>query len=149
MSNLGTTPLLIDTGAFYARFVENAPRHDRAQPVFDAIQQGNLRYRPLYTSGYILSELATLILRKKNHETAVDSLRRICSSPAITVLHPDTDEFDTACQEFEQYDDQQISFVDQTSAVLARKHDVQHIFAFDRDFSTLGFTRVPDEISIP
>ncbi|GAA0236096.1 hypothetical protein ACFFQF_21415 [Haladaptatus pallidirubidus] len=51
--------------------------------------------------------------------------------------------------EFERYDDQQISFVDHTSAVLAREYDIDYIFAFDRDFTTLGLTRIPSDIQFP
>ncbi|GAA5052225.1 hypothetical protein GCM10025751_28190 [Haladaptatus pallidirubidus] len=51
--------------------------------------------------------------------------------------------FDAACEEFERFDDQQISFVDQTSAMLAREHEIEHMFAFDNDLRTMGFERVP------
>ncbi len=139
------TPLFIDTGAFFARFVENAPRHGRARTVFDGIQSGEFVYRPLYTTGYVLGELATLILRKTNHATAIDTLNRIRSSAAITVVHPDADQFATACDEFERYDDQRISFVDHVTGICAIEYDVEHIFAFDNDFRTLGFTVVPDD----
>lgn len=49
----------------------------------------------------------------------------------------------------ERYDDRQISFIDRLNAVLAREYDIDHIFAFDRDFSTLGLARVPAEIHFP
>lgn len=32
---------------------------------------------------------------------------------------------------------------DHTSAVLARESEIENIFAFDSDFSTMGFKRVP------
>ncbi len=39
--------------------------------------------------------------------------------------------------------DRAVSFVDHTTAVLADERDVDHVFAFDDDFRTLGFTVVP------
>jgi predicted nucleic acid-binding protein len=149
MSGPGTTPLFVDTGAFFAHFVENSPRHERARAVTDAIRAGNLRFRPIYTTGYVLSELTTLILRKKNHEKSMDTLNRIRGSPVVTVVHPDESQFESICDEFGQFDDQQISFVDHVTGTLASESGVEHIFAFDSDFRTLGFSLVPDEINLP
>lgn len=149
MRGPGTTPLFVDTGAFFAHVVENSPRHDRARAVMDAIRGGDLRFRPIYTTGYVLSELTTLILRKKNHEKAMDTLQRIRESLVVTVLHPDASQFDAICREFGRFDDQQISFVDHTTRVLAGEVDAAHIFAFDSDFRTLGFSLVPDDIDLP
>lgn len=149
MSGLETKPLFVDTGAFFAHFVEDSPRHHRARAVMDRIQSGTLRYRPIYTSSYVLSELATLLLRKKNHDAASDALDRIEASPMIRTLHPDDEYFRDAVAEFQRYDDQQISFVDHMSSVLASAYTVDHVFGFDNDFRTLDFTLVPDDIQIP
>ncbi|UIP00281.1 PIN domain-containing protein [Halobaculum sp. CBA1158] len=149
MSGPGPTPLFVDTGAFFAHFVENSPRHERARAVMNAITAGDLRFRPLYTTGYVLGELATLVLRKAGHGHAMETLRRVRDSSAVTVLHPDGAQFEAVCAEFERFDDQQISFVDHTTGVLARERNVDHVFAFDSDFRTLGFSLVPDDIEIP
>lgn len=48
--------------------------------------------------------------------------------------------------QFARYDDQQISFVDHASAVLAHEYDVEYVFTFDSDdIRTLGLTVVPDD----
>lgn len=149
MSGPGSTPLFVDTGAFFAHFVENSTRHERARAVMDAIRDGELRFRPIYTTGYVLSELTTLLLRKKGHETAKDTLQRIRESPVVTVLHPDESQFEAVCSEFGRFDDQQISFVDHMTGVLAGDVGAEHIFAFDSDFRTIGFSLVPGDITIP
>ncbi|MFB6183647.1 MAG: type II toxin-antitoxin system VapC family toxin [Haloarculaceae archaeon] len=149
MSGSGTTPLFVDTGAFFAHFVENAPRHSRARAVMDAIRDGDLRFRTIYTTGYVLGELTTLLLRKKNHEKAMDTLQRIRESPAVTVLHPNEAQFEAVCSQFGRFDDQQISFVDHATGVLADEVDADYVFAFDSDFRTLGFSLVPDDVSLP
>lgn len=140
------TPLFIDTGAFYARMDEDDAHHDRATGVFNAIQAGELPYRPLYTTGYVLAELVTLGLARANYALAATALRRVRASPSVTVLHPDDRIFAAICDEFYRYDGQNISLVDHATGVLADDHDVEHIFTFDPDdFRTLGFTVVPDD----
>lgn len=145
MSSSGATALFFDTGAFFARFVENAPRHDRARAVFDGIQAGEMVYRPLYTSTYVLDELATLIRHKHTHTRAVDTLTRIRNSEPMTLIHPSKADFAAACDQFERYDDHDISFTDHMTGVLAADRDITHICAFDSDFRTLGFTLIPSD----
>lgn len=141
----GATPLFIDTGAFYARFVETAQRHTRATAVFEAIGTGEAVYRPLYTSTYVLDELATLILSHREHAAATAAVDRIRESPT-TVIHPDEADFDTTCDQFARYDDREISFTDHMSGVLAAERTIEHVFTFDPDhFRTLGFIAVPDD----
>lgn len=139
----GARPLFIDTGAFYARADEDDQHHEQAKGVFDAIRRGDLPYRPLYTSQAVLSELATLTLYRKNHREATRLLTDIRDSRSFNVLTVDQPTFSGAAAQFAQYDDQVISFVDHTSAVLANERDIEHVFAFDSDFRTLSLTRVP------
>ncbi len=141
-------PLFIDTAAFFARFNERAAEHERATAVFDGIRSGDLRFDPLFTSRYVLSELATLMLRKVSHRAAVNALETIRKASSFNVLSVGGNAFDRSCEQFAEYDDQQISFVDHSSAVLAADCGIEHVFTFDRrDFHTLDFTVVPDDIS--
>lgn len=141
----GWTPLFVDTGALFAYYnaSDTGNRHTRARSVFEAIQAGELAYRPLLTSRYVLAELATLLRRKVGHSTAVNAMSDIRDSPAFTICRLDEEAFAATCEQFEQYADQQISFIDHSSAVVAHAHDANHVFAFDSDFATLGLTRVP------
>ncbi|WP_433633366.1 type II toxin-antitoxin system VapC family toxin [Halomicrococcus sp. NG-SE-24] len=141
-------PLFIDTGAFFAWVNTRAGQHKTAKSVFDALRREAILYQPLFTSRYVLSELATLTSRKVNHDTAVDVLQTIRRSESFNILPVGAGVFAAACDEFERYD-QQITFVDHTSAVLAREYEIDHIFAFDSDFATLGLTRVPADIHLP
>jgi len=144
MSGRGVTPLFVDTAAFLARFNPDDQHHDEALAMFDGIRSGEYVYRPLYTSRYVLSELVTLLNRRAGHDDAVRVLETIRGSESFTVLALDETLFDRTCARFARYDDQQISFVDHASAVLADHHGVDHVFTFDSaDFATLGFTVVP------
>ena len=149
MTDAGATPLFVDTGAFYARADADDRHHDTARHVFEDIRTGELAYRPLYTTQFVLSELATLLLYKVGHGTAARTLRAIRDSESFTVLPVDEGIFETTAVQFEESDDQEISFVDHATSVLADERDVDHVFAFDSDFRTLGFTLVPEDTGEP
>jgi len=145
MSRRSATPLFVDTSAFYARFVDNTPRHDTVQAVFDGIHDGELPYRPLFTSSYVVSELGTLLLRKASHATANGAIDTIRDSRLVSVVHPEETTFDAVCRSFDRFDDQQISFVDHSTAVLSRQRNIDHVLTLDDDFRTFGFTLVPED----
>jgi predicted nucleic acid-binding protein len=148
MSGPGRTPVFVDTGAFYARADEDDEHHEAACVVFEGIRSGELPYRPIYTSRAVLSELATLTLYKLGHHDAVRALNVIRDSTSINVVTVDRSIFEIAARQFQAYDDQQISFVDHTTGVIADRRDVAHVFAFDGDFRTLGLTVVPADVDI-
>ncbi|MCL9814074.1 type II toxin-antitoxin system VapC family toxin [Natranaeroarchaeum aerophilus] len=137
-------PLFLDTGALYARFDADDERHGRAQRLFERIRSGKRRFRPLYTSRFVIGELATLLERKTTHADAVRAVNAIRESEAILILDLSDEGFDRTCESFAKYDDQSISFVDHTTAILAAKYEIEHVFAFDSDFETLGLTTVPE-----
>lgn len=138
--------LFVDTAAFFARFNERATEHDRASAVFRGIRRGDVAYGPLFTSRYVLQELATLMHRKVGHAAAVDGFKTIRRSSSFNILSVGRDTFEQAFDQFEKFDDRQISFVDHTSGVLATARDIEYVFTFDGDdFRTLGFTVVPDD----
>ncbi|WP_254542799.1 type II toxin-antitoxin system VapC family toxin [Halomarina pelagica] len=139
------TPLFLDTGGIFAVLYDRANRHDEALAAWRAIHRGELPYRPLYVTSYALSELTTLMLRKATHADATRALAHVRESPNVTVVYPEAELFAATCEQFARYDDQQISFVDHLTAVAARERDVEHVFAFDSDFATLGLTRVPED----
>lgn len=140
----GTSPLFVDTSAWYAIFDEDDAEHTRATAVREAILTGDLQYRPIYTTSHVLGELATLLLRY-SHDITSRALHQIRDSPNVTVIHPDRVAFDAAVTQFDRYDDQAISLVDHLTAVLADERDVEQIFTFDSDFRTLEFTLLPDD----
>lgn len=148
MSETGATPLFVDTGAFYARADEDDTHHADAVRLFDGIRSGQFPYRPIYTSQAVLSEFATLALYKLGHDTATRVLTAIRDSQSVNVVPIGKNTFETAAEQFLNYDDQQISFVDHTTGVLADERDIEHVFAFDRDFRILGFSLVPDDVRV-
>ena len=148
MNGSGATPIFVDTGAFYARADEDDEHHHLATHVFSGIQSGEIPLRPIYTSQSVLSELATLLLYKVGHTVAVRALTAVFESESINIISVGKPAFEATTDQFKTYSDQQISFVDHTSSILADEFDIDHIFAFDSDFRTLGFSLVPDDVNI-
>ena len=148
MSGTGPTPVFIDTGAFYARADEDDKHHEDAIRLLGGIQSGEIAHRPIYTSQAVLSEFATLALYKLGHDTASRALTAIRESDSVNIIPVGSPAFETAAEQFTDYDDQQISFVDHTTSILADERGVEHIFAFDSDFRTLGFSLVPDDVDL-
>ncbi|MDZ7687982.1 MAG: PIN domain-containing protein [Halobacteriales archaeon] len=139
------TPLFIDTGAFFARFNESDEHHAVASAVFEDIRSGDGGYSPLYTSRFVLYELVDLLLYKVGYDTALGALDAILASESFNVLPVTEKTVRKARDEFERYDDQRISFVDHTSAVLCEEREIDRVFGFDSDFRTLGFELVPSK----
>jgi uncharacterized protein len=133
-------PLFVDTGGLYAAFDEDDVNHEQANAVFDGMDSG--KYGPVFTSRYVLSEFATLMLYQIGHKAAVEALSTVRQSQTFNILLVGKTTFDAACKKFERFDDHQISFVDYMSAVLAREHETEHMFAFNSDFRMMGFERI-------
>lgn len=136
-------PLFVDTNAFVAIFDEDDDHHEAANAVLDGIEDGRLDYGPIFTSRYVLSETATVLLYGAGHREAVEALTAIRESSTFNTLKVTESVFDRTAEQFAEYDDQAISFVDHLNSVLGDEFDIDHIFAFEDDFRTLGMIRVP------
>lgn len=103
----------------------------------------------MFTSQSVLAELATIALYKLGHGVAVRALNAIRTAGSVNVVPVGKATFETAAEQFEAYDDQEISFVDHTTSDLAVEREIEHVFAFDGDFRTPGFTLVPEDVGFP
>jgi predicted nucleic acid-binding protein len=136
-------PVFVDTNAFVALFNEDDAHYDRANAVIDGIRDGDLSYGPVFTSRYVLSETATTLRYGVGHREAVEALTTIRESTTFNLIDMTESIFDRTAEQFAASDDQHISFVDHLDSVLSDEFDIEHIFAFEQDFRTLGLTRVP------
>ncbi len=136
-------PLFVDTNAFVAVFDEDDDHHEAANAVLDGIRDGDLAYGPVFTSRYVLAETATVLLYGVGHREAVEALTTVRASSTVNILEVTEELFARTADQFAAYENQCISFVDHLNSVLAEAFDIDHIFAFEADFRTLGLTRVP------
>jgi predicted nucleic acid-binding protein len=139
----GRTALFLDTSALFAYFHPQTDEHEEATAFLTAVGENDIPYRPLFTSTYVLDELSTLLLSKGTHELATHALERTLDSEHVSVIPEAEQEFASARTEFERYDDHEIPFTAQLSGVQMRARDVDHVFAYDGDFTTLGFETIP------
>ena len=129
--------VLVDAGVFCAQADRAANRHEVAIDALQTIFKGE--YGQPYTSDYVFDEVVTLTLaRTENHEKAVRIGQRIRGEggfPSLIRLQYVTPPiFDDAVEVFERYDDQQLSFTDETTVALLRHHDIDSVLSFDDDF---------------
>lgn len=132
--------LFLDTGPFIARYSKVDTHHADAVRSFENIGRGETPYRKLYTSDYVLDEAITgCRQRTRSHKPSVELGSAILSSESIVLLKVDGDVLGEAWEFYKARSEVDLSFTDCTTAVLARRHGISHIFTYDADFRALGF----------
>ncbi|WP_225335227.1 type II toxin-antitoxin system VapC family toxin [Halomicrobium urmianum] len=129
--------VLVDTGVLYAYHDEDANRHETADAALDIVFDRELG-QP-FISDYVYDETVTRTLKRTGSTTnALDVGRRLRGAGSLPdvyeTLFVTPSVFDDTVDAFETYDDQQISFTDATTVVLAERHDVDTVLSFDDDF---------------
>jgi uncharacterized protein len=128
--------IFIDTGLFLALYDADDICHQRSKELFKRALIGNLGR--LYTSDYIIDEaITTLMVRTKQHDTAVELGKYLIESPRITRLTVDSDVFADAWIKFQNLKDKFLSFTDCTTLALAQKHQIKQVMSFDHSFDGL------------
>lgn len=133
----------VDTGGWISVVVEVDQYHDIGVLHYEELI--NRRER-LFTSDYLLDETVTRIRYDVSHTTAVsflDLIREAERFGSLSVLRVDAAVWDAAEAIFRQYHDQDFSFTDCTSFVLAQQAEVDEVFGFDHHFLMFGFNVKP------
>lgn len=132
------TPLFIDTGAFYARYVPRDAHHAETRAAWPRLQR-----RRLFTTDLVLVETVTLLDRRAGAGPAATAGRELYGSPSLSVVSPTIEQQVAALDLLEQYSDQRVGFADCVSFVVMREMGIKEVFAFDRHFAAAGFTLWP------
>ena len=132
--------MFVDTGAWVARHHRRDQHHREAVEGWRQIEHER---PPLYTSSFVIGEVATLLSRRAGSRFAVERVRRIYESTAIHILRPESHDEIAALGWMNRYADQRIGFTDCVSFVLMKQHGLQRAFTFDRHFEIVGFERWP------
>lgn len=143
----GPTALFLDTGGLFAYFHPGATQHDEARAFMQAVGRGEIPYRPLFTSTYVVDELVTLLQAKGRNEWAVDAFEMLTTSENVTVLRESRDQFEAVGERLSDFADHEISFTDHLTALQMDAENVEYVFTYDGDFQTLGWTSVPHQSS--
>ena len=135
--------LFLDSGAFIARALAKDQYHPVAVDTFRRLSEGDLPYRLLFTSNYVVDETATFLLYQQGPRPAIETLRRIRSSPTLRVLHVSEDVEGEADELFGRHASSGVSHTDCTTGVLMKRESIDTAFSFDRDLEILGLRKIP------
>lgn len=141
--------VLVDTGVLYADQDVASTRHEAAETALETVYDGELG-RP-YVSEYAYDEVLTLTLQRSGSvETAIELGRRIRGVDPypeyFELLHLSRDEFDSAVEAFERFDDQQLSFTDAVQIAQCERRDIDAVLTFDDDFEGLVDRLAPTDL---
>lgn len=139
----GPKALFLDTSGLFAYFHPDAEEHEAARAFLRAIGRGDVPYRPLFSSTYVVDELVTLLQSRGRHEWAVDAFQMVTASENVVLVEETTETFERAGERMREYDDHDISFTDHLCAVQMESEKVDAVFTYDGDFETLGHRQVP------
>jgi predicted nucleic acid-binding protein len=135
--------IFVDTGGWLAMTAKRDRFHKKAAGYYRKLSKEKVL---LVTSNYILTETYTRIRYDDGHAKAIQfnaviqeavRVRRLLLEWVTPVIHR------SAWAIFERYSDQDFSFVDCTSFVIAKKVGADEAFGFDEHFKTMGFILRP------
>lgn len=114
--------VVLDTNIWYAHLSEDDYRHAQAEKFFDAIDDD------IVIPEYVLSELCTLLARKKKKNSA-DRFIEIAENNEHIELLPSTPQFFSEVRAlFQSIQSSRLSFVDVALIVLSRSF---RVYTFD------------------
>ena len=126
--------VFVDTGAWFALSVSSDTDHARAK---DFIEQNR---EPLVTTDYVVDELLTLFVVRRQKSQGVAWLRVVLVQGGVEFVRVEQADFEAACRLYEQFSDKAWSFTDSTSYVVMQRLGIRKAFAFDehyRQFATV------------
>ena len=130
--------VFVDTGAWFAYFVQRDPDHSSARNWVSANESF------LVTSDYVLDELFTLLKIRESHLVAVAAGRVLLGEKICQITKVTPDDFTHAWSIFAQFGDKGWSFTDCTSRVIMERLHISTAFSFDKHFEQFGsIVRVP------
>lgn len=135
--------LFIDTGPLVARVYRPDPKHRESVETFRRISERSLPYRLLYTSNFVVDETLTRLLYEAGHAAAMQGLHLLRGSAVLRIARVTEEDERRADEVFETYADHRISYTDCTSKAVMERLGIDTAFTFDRDFETMGFSRIP------
>jgi uncharacterized protein len=128
--------IFVDTGAWYAAFVSNDPDHAAAATWF----RNNTS--PLMTTDYVLDELFTLLLVRREIPIAMKIGPPLLEQSLATLEFVLPQDVRQAWAVFQAYRDKAWSFTDCVSRVVMQRMGIAEAFAFDDHFRQFGTVSV-------
>ncbi len=133
--------IFFDTSAYIALTDQSDQFHREAVELAQALVQARLSR---VTLNYVLAETYTRTLRKLGYSATLrlgDSIQRDASAGRLTVIQADAALDKNAWGLFRRYHDQQFSYVDCACFAWLQQAGQVEVFAFDKHFFWMGFSR--------
>jgi uncharacterized protein len=130
------TPIFVDTGAWFARFVPSDRDHPAARAWFE---QNN---HPLITTDYVIDELLTVLKMRNEYERALLVGTAMFNGEVCDLEWVSQADVRNGWQVFSSYRDKGWSFTDCVSRVVVERLRISTAFAFDEHFRQFGTVAV-------
>ena len=131
----------VDASAWIALADRDDQNHDRAA----AFLKQHAATGVSHTSNYVISETVTRLRRTAGPRVAWKLFDDLHASDLVRIHYSDEALDQEAIRLFKKYEDQELSFVDCTTAAILDRMGIDEIFAFDDDFRRVGYTVVPGD----
>jgi predicted nucleic acid-binding protein len=131
--------IFVDTGAWVALADKDDAHHYDAALILPLLLK---THRALVTSNLVVAAYI-LILKLLGHDVAIQFLDRINGSPRIVKVYSVSELEKEAKKTLKKFSDQDFSYTDAVSFAMMKDQKIDKAFAFDKDFQTMGFTRLP------
>jgi predicted nucleic acid-binding protein len=129
--------IFVDTGAWFARFVRDDPRHDQVAMWFAANREA------MVTSDYCVDETLTLLIARKRPKLAIEAGQVLFDEALATLHFLTSQQIHRAWILFQQRAAAGWSFTDCTSKILIDELKVHTAVTLDEHFNQFGVTVVP------
>lgn len=126
--------VFVDTGAWFALSVASDPDHAAAKSFV------NDNLEPLVTTDYIVDELLTLFVVRKEKTRGIGWIRDVLGD--LEIVRIAAEDFQAASQVYSEFVDKEWSFTDCTSYVVIRRLQISKVFSFDNHFRQFGIVHV-------
>jgi predicted nucleic acid-binding protein len=124
--------IFVDSGAWFASFVEGDEHYQVASEWFD----NNIQ--PLLTTDYIVDETLTLLRARRQSAVALKLGEQFFKGALAQVYYVTEADLLTAWDIYRHFSDKEWSFTDCTSKVVIEKLGITRAFAFDHHFQQFG-----------
>jgi predicted nucleic acid-binding protein len=130
------TPIFVDTGAWFARFVPTDRDYPAAREWFAQ------NTHPLLTTDYVVDELLTVLKVRGEFQRALEVGPLFFSGEVCYLEWVTHDDITDACRVFVTYRDKAWSFTDCVSLVVMERLGITTAAAFDEHFRQFGTVSV-------
>jgi predicted nucleic acid-binding protein len=130
------TPIFVDTGAWFARFVPTDADHIAACRWFEQNTE------PLITSDYVIDELLTVLKIRGEYQRALEVGPALFNGEVCDLEWVTPADVQDAWLVFSSYGDKGWSFTDGVSRVMMERLRITTAVAFDEHFRQFGTVTV-------